>query len=158
MADEPKVPVKLADCGVGDYVVLRYRGKSDATLDNWRLVKVLTRTPKSITVVGSVGKFMTTGRPFGLANRRYYLFDPSPDVLEKVAETAARQAAADAARAAAEAEKQAEDEANARRAAAWLAGKTAAELLAFLPTYALGGLWETIEPRLTEKPDAVPEL
>lgn len=154
MSDQ-KTPVELAAAKVGDLVVHRYNSDHKAGTEKWRLLAVTARTHKSIAL-GAHGKFMTTGMAYGLANRRCRLFNPTPDVLAKVAETAAEEAKRAAAAAAREAVRAAAITANAGRAAAWLVGKSAAELLAFLPDYALSDLWETIEPRLTETTDAVP--
>jgi hypothetical protein len=155
VADEPKVPVKLADAKAGDYVVIQHRSRFKDNPENWRLTRVERRTPKVIAVF-SLGKFTTTGRPFGLSNRQYRLFDPTPEAMAGVATTKAREDGIAAARAAAEAAQRAEDEEKARKAADWLANRGAADLLGSLPTDALRDMWEWIEPRLTEKTDAVP--
>lgn len=155
MSEETRVPVKLADCKVGDWVIRRYRGGTIATPRvNHRLVQVEKRLPKTIVAAG-VRYSPADGSALGLDGQAFCLLDPTPAALALLAETAAKDAAREAQVAAEKAQRKAEEEAAARKAAEWVAGKTAAELLAFLPVYALRELWETIEPRL-ETADAVP--
>lgn len=142
-------PVKLADCKIGDHVVLRYRSGSpngQAAVETWRLVEVVNRTPKFI--VTAAFRFRSDGTPSSGGNRRYTLHDPTPEALAAVAETAAKRVAAEVARVAAEDKQRREELDKSLKAAEWLANKSSEELVAFLPGYALAGLWDTIEPRL----------
>ncbi len=115
-------PVKLADCKVGDAVILHFRsGSLKAPAENWRLVPVTARTPKFITSGGM--RFRIDGQPSNGGNRRYTLHDPTPEALAAVAAARAKIAMAAVARAAADAKQQREELDTSLKAAAWLANK-----------------------------------